>query len=241
MKPVTLVYPFYDNRFMLLRHLQEWLEYSPALKVAVKINIVDDASPNCRASEIVNEFGYTGLDIRVWRVQEDIPWNQDGARNLAMLHAATEWTYMTDMDHLLPKKQAEFMMLFIEELARPGEYYMPTQALTNGVKLLPHPNSYLMRRDDFWAMGGYDEDFAGWYGSDGNFRKCCRGAGMLEFPVTHWHTVVHRSTDIADANTKLSRKDGPMYAPLNAALNAKRKGPAYKASRPIRFQWVREL
>jgi len=242
MKQVTLVYAFYDNEEMLLRHLAEWHEYSSFVKTLIKIIIVDDASPNVVASEVVNFFGYTGVDIAVYRVQKDIPWNQDGARNLAMQEAQTEWVYMTDMDHLVPSDQVGRMLGFVEYCAVTGHYYMPDQRLTSGESVhRPHPNSFLMRVDDFWAMGGYDEDFAGWYGSDGNFRKCARGAGLVELPIDAFYTTVFRSEDIFDANTKLSRKEGSFYAPLNQKLNAKRKGPPYKAVNPVRFEWKREL
>jgi len=35
----------------------------------------------------------------------------------------------------------------------------------------PHPNSYVMTRDMYWAIGGHDEDYAGIYGKDYLFRK----------------------------------------------------------------------
>ncbi|HMF59116.1 MAG TPA: glycosyltransferase [Vicinamibacterales bacterium] len=242
MRPITLVYAFYDNKNMLLRHLREWLSYAPEAKVAIKIIVVDDASPSCNAADIVREFGYTGMDIQVYRVKKDTPWNQDGARNLAMTQCATEWAFMTDMDHLLPRSQAKLILEFVEDSAEAGWYYMPNQYLVHGGSLnRPHPNTYLMRRDDFWRMGGYDEDFAGWYGSDGNFRKCAKGAGLMEIPIMHFHTVVFRAGDIQDANTKLSRKEGPMYAPLNHKLERKRRGPPYRAVNPVRFEWKREL
>ena len=242
MKQVTLVYAFYDNKNMLMQHLKTWLDYSPILKMGIKVVIVDDASPGCNAAEVIADFGYTGMDIEVYRVLKDIPWNQDGARNLAMQEVKTDWVLMTDMDHLLPKRQAELMLEFVEDKAAPGWYYMPDQWLVQGVSLhKPHPNTFLMRVDDFWVMGGYDEDFAGWYGSDGNFRKCARGAGLVEIPTLAFYTVVYRTTDIEDANTKLSRKEGTFYAPLNPKLKAKRTGPPYKAVNPVRFQWKREL
>jgi hypothetical protein len=239
---VTLVYAYYENPDMLRRHLEEWRQYSIEAKTSISVIVVDDGSPTHSAVKVTTEFGYTGVDLRVYRVKEDIPWNQDGARNIGMFEAQTEWCLMMDMDHLLTKSQVDEMLKFVDEKAEPRVYYMPNQHTKDGVDLQrPHPNGYLFRRSDFWAMGGYDEDFAGWYGSDGNFRKCAKGLGLIEAPITDFYTVVYRSTDILDANTKLSRKDGPMYAPLNPLLNAKRKGPAYYAKNPLRCAYQRLL
>lgn len=236
---LTFVYAYYDNGDMLRRHLMEWAAYKPEHKSQIQIIIVDDASPNKPAMPIV-QGNYSGIDTRVYRVIPDIPWNQDGARNLGMARASTDWAFMTDMDHLVSRGQIGRMLAF-EPLR--GNYYLPNQYTTDGMNLRkPHPNTYLMHVEDFWSMGGYDEDFAGVYGSDGNFRKCCRGAGLLEIVTMSFHTVVYRGEDIEDARTTAyGRKESQFYRPHHPRLEAKAKGPPYKATDPIRFRYRREI
>lgn len=247
MRELTLVLAYYDNAGMLLRHLEEWRSYPQQARERVSLVLVDDGSPNKDAASVLHQWA-GGADLsaslplktQVFRIVPNIPWNQDGARNLAMRHVVTHWAFMTDMDHLLPREE---VMKVLAMDTRPRTYYLPNQLLADGTSLeRPHPNSYLMRTLDFWSMGGYDEDFAGWYGSDGNFRRCAKGAGLREQPTRAFSTIVFRAHDIADANTRdWGRKGSPFHAVNNPVLQAKRTGRPYKAVNPIRFPWVRVL
>lgn len=246
---VTIVMPYYDNGGMLLQHLAAWEDYPAALRDRVKVIVVDDGSPKAPAVEVLRAAGYRDrdaggaglpvpLNLRIYRIKTDIPWNQDGARNLAMKRTDTVWAFMTDMDHLLPASQIAPLLALD---AQPRRMYMPVQYLTDGTSLgRPHPNSFLLRVADFWGMGGYDEDFAGWYGSDGNFRRCAKFAGLVEQPTTAFHTVVYRPRDCFDANTKAyGRKNSSFHVPNNRELFKKARGKPYKATNPIRFEWER--
>lgn len=238
---LTIIYAYYENPKMFERQLGNWMTYPKLLRDRIEFIVVDDGSPRNPAQAVIDaNGGFPLLDLRVYRVLVDIPWNQDGARNLAMSECRTLWAFMTDMDHLLPPDQASLMLRYP---AQHGHYYMPDQQLTNGESLQrPHPNSYLMSRADFWMMGGYDEDFAGYYGSDYNFRRCAVVSGLIEKYEPKIHTVVYRTQDEFDANTKdYSRKEGPLAAKNNPTLLRKMQGPPYRAENPIRFPYERVL
>jgi hypothetical protein len=116
-----------------------------------------------------------------------------------------------------------------------------SQIKTDGTVLGEHPNTYLMEQHDFWNCGGYDEDFAGWYGSDGNFRKNMKGLGLREIRTSAWHTIVYRKEDIFDACTHdFGRKDSAFYRAHNPALEHKRRSSAYRARNHLRFGWLEE-
>jgi hypothetical protein len=238
----TFVYAYYNNPTMLARHLKEWRVYSEHAKNNIRFVIVDDASPVFPAKAVLSAewLARAQLNVSLYRVIPNIPWNQDGARNLGMQEARTDWAFMTDMDHLVPAGEADRILALD---GQPRVYYMPDQRLTNGTSLArPHPNSYLMRVSDFWEMGGYDEDFAGFYGSDGNFRRCATGAGLAEKHTTDFHTVVFRTEDIFDANTKgMGRKGSALHVKNNKRLRRKIRSKPYKAVNPVRFKWVRVL
>lgn len=238
----TFVMAYYENADMLMRHFEEWEKYPAALKARMRFVVVDDGSPKRPAKGAYRDFGGLAPSIRfaLFRVVPNIPWNQDGARNLAMKHAETAWAFMTDADHILPADEAAAMLTIDPE---PKTYYMPNQKLVSGESLdRPHPNSYLMRVADFWGMGGYDEDFAGFYGSDGNFRRCAQGAGLLEKHTASFSTTVYRTHDCFDANTKdWGRKGSSLHVAFNPRLMRKKSLPPYKAINPIRFQWERVI
>lgn len=237
---VTIVMPYYENPNMLNAHLREWRAYKTPEKTQLRVVIVDDGSPrNPAVNVIVDASNSLPFPIAVYRIVPNIPWNQDGARNLAMKHVETEWVLMTDMDHMLTWDDAAAFLRFMETVRR-GFYYMPHRVDFDGKANHPHANSYVFNVTDFWNMGGYDEDFAGCYGSDGNFRKCARGYGLIEkvtaaFELTRWGSNV-----IDDANTKdWGRKDSPYHRSQFPHIEAKSRGPAYVAQNPIRFDWQR--
>lgn len=240
MNTVTLVMAYYDNARMLQEHVLHWNRYSEDAQSRVRVIVVDDGSPEISASDLLrDEDILRKMDIQVYRVKPDIPWNQDGARNLGMKQCSTDWALLTDMDHVLHEDQVEALLKFQPSH---GSYYLPRRLITDGTEIHPHPNTFLFNRCDFWDMGGYDEDFAGHYGSDGNFRKCAQGAGLREVETTAFALTVYRREEIADANTRrYGRKESEFYSAKNPVLNAKRRGPPYRAQRPIRFEWSREL
>lgn len=237
---ITLVFTFFDNPAMLIRQATEWNHYAEEHKKEIAIIVVDDCSRESDAAETLAAVGVRGLTIEVYRVQWQIPWNQDGCRNLAMQRCRTEWAFMTDIDHVLPRDQVHHLLSFRPQR---GEYYMPIQLLTDGTSLFrPHPNSYLMHREDYWSIGGYDEDFAGYYGSDGNFRGRAKGLGLREVYTGDFKTVVFRTQDIYDANTKgLGRKNTAYHVKSCPRLRRKSAGGPYVAQDPVRFEYERTL
>lgn len=240
MKRFSLIYPYYDNPEMLKRHLDEWQNWAPELRDLATFIVVDDCSPTPALDEIL-QLGAEKLPVKVYRVKVDQAWGQDAARNIGMRETLNDWNLMTDMDHMLTRAGAERMSTFLER-AKKGTYYMPARVRTSGAEYHAHPNTFLMHKDDFWRMGGYDEDFVGYYGSDGNFRKCCKGSGLVELHVAEWAMVLHGSSDCADANTRaFTRKEGPLWAAKNPFLNKKRMGPGYKAQNPFRQPYERVL
>lgn len=175
MRLLTLVYAYYDNPGMLAFQYDVWRKYPERHKAHLRVVIVDDASPRFPAVDVPRPEGIP--QISIYRAREDIPWHQDAARNLGAHVAGNGWLFLSDMDHVLPAESLEIIEK-LPEVARMRFYTFDRwDAGTNGLMLdkqghpKPHPNTYLMRRNVYWAAGGYDEDFCGVYGTDGIFRK----------------------------------------------------------------------
>ena len=228
---ITLVYAYYNNWQMLQRHLQEWTQYPPEIKSRLSAIVVDDCS-----RQPIKELPGVGFEIQVYRVLEDIPWNVDGARNLAMSRFEG-WALLTDMDHLLTVDNAR--RIFRMKIEK-GTAYRPKR-LNGGQPYKRHINSYLIHTEDFWKAGGHDEDFAGYYGSgDTNLRNISAVCRVVE--TDDFALELYNSGRIPDAKTKdLGRFDSKYCAKRVPRLLAKRKGPAYKAENPLRFKWVKVL
>lgn len=103
--------------------------------------------------------------IKIVRIIDDIKWNQPGARNLGF-HVSNGWIVCADIDHLVLKENIE--QLEKTNLKRGTIYYLGRED-TNSV------NIYVIHKDDFDSIGGYDEDFCGNYGYDDiHFYNKCR-------------------------------------------------------------------
>lgn len=93
------------------------------------------------------------LDIR--------PWTQDIARNKAAALAQGQYLLMTDIDHVFTAKALAYIERFEGNMGRfhrrAGIFVEGTpRPLSVYVKPVP-PNVYLIRRDVFMDLGGYDE------------------------------------------------------------------------------------
>jgi hypothetical protein len=209
---LTIGVAYYRNAGMLARQYAEWAGYPDHLKAQVEAIVVDDSSPE-RAEDVPRPDGLPTLRIgRLVDVKnpETPPWRQDAARNRAAYDAVGDWLFLSDMDHVLPA--TSLAAIFDRCISGPDAVYSfqrldapnLTPKLDKQGRLHPHPNTYLMRKSRYWAVGGYDEDFGGIYGTDGPFKK----AVLAESAIVHLDDVpiVRYSRDvIPDASTRVDR------------------------------------
>lgn len=168
MRALSICIPYYRNPGMLAEQYRVWSGYPDALKSRVEVVLVDDGSPDEAALDVPRPDGLP--DLRIYRVMEDRPWHQHGARNLAADRAGHPWLLLTDMDHVLPAASLAALLDVKEKaaiytLARLDAPHMRPMLGKDG-RPKPHPNSFAMTRDLYWRIGGYDERLCGVYGTD---------------------------------------------------------------------------
>lgn len=173
-KPVTLVYPYYENPQFLTRQLQNWRTYNESLRQWVRVIIVDDGSPRNPASTVLQGSSFP-IPIRLFRIEVDVRWNWLAARNIGMKHAKG-WCVLTDMDHVVTAKTMHQIVAGIHD---PDVIYRFSRREHTGQPIHPHPNSMLMTRKMFWKVGGYDEALSGHYGTDGDWRRRCAATAKV--------------------------------------------------------------
>ncbi len=164
--PIELSYiiPCYieeHNKDSIDKLLRIYASYDKALVDRIQFVLVDDHSPLP-----VSIDSDLDLNVKVLRINENIPWNQPGAHNLAVLYASCDKMIMSDLDHLFPEKS----LRHIVDLPQLGKLmYKPFRYAADGSELHPHPNTFILSRGRFFENYGYDEEFSGAYGYEDGF------------------------------------------------------------------------
>jgi len=239
MEKLQLIYPYYENPQMLVTQLHTWANWPRDLAKKIKIILVDDGSQKTQAIQLID--GAVGLpDLELYRILINIPWNQNGAHNLGFDRAENGWCLTTDIDHVIEADQLHVILALAKN---PKCYYTfaRQQVRAPGKVFKRHPNSWMLTREMFWASGGYDEDFSGFYGSDVCFRRALTLVGKrVDLPDSCYLTV-YDEKDIPDANTREWGRKDSKYHSANDPVLAKKRGKTYKAENPLRFPWEKVL
>lgn len=179
MNKITLIMAYYDNPTMLLRQLENIETYDTEIKQNLELVVIDDCSPNSPAWIQL----YPGIPVRLYRTLIDVPWNQDFCRNLGAMVAKNEWLLLTDIDHLIPESTMRSIMQ--ERLKKSVVYRFARVSAPLCMPYKLHPNTWLMTREFYWHIGGYDERFAGHYGTDGDFRdRINKYTNIIDLPYS---------------------------------------------------------
>jgi hypothetical protein len=235
--------PFYMNPGQLALQYGVWRDWPAKVRHAIKVVIVDDGSPEGPAANVPRPYGLPAVEI--YRVTEDRPWHQHGARNLGAHVAPDGWLLLTDMDHVLNTVSAAALLKAIGKgNLDEGTVYMldrveadtgePTLGKDGNPK--PHPNSFVLTREMFWRIGGYDERATGFYGTDKLFRERAfrvANRGHLNIPlVRYWRDLVPDAS-----TTTLPRKEGRDPMVKARALHQIAKAPDARVA--LDFPWER--
>lgn len=182
MRKISVVMAYYENPGMLRRQVEHLATFKADLLECLEYVVVDDGSPKFPAAFNQDVLKFA---CQMWRMGVDIRWNQDACRNLGVREARNEWVLITDMDHMIP--ETTFRGVTTEVLSERSIYKFTRVDDVTFTEYKPHPNSWLMTKEMYNKVGGYDERFAGYYGTDWDFRdRAMRAAEyikMLPLPL----------------------------------------------------------
>ena len=226
MTPTTLVMAYYDNPTMLARHYDNILALPAQLRDLLSVVIVDDGSPRWPAQPPV-DLG--GVSVQIYRMRQDVRWNQDACRNVGVDHSETSWVLMTDIDHVVP--ELTWRTLLLRRWDARTVYTLGRVSAPEMDPYKPHPNTWFMSRGTFERIGGYDERFAGYYGTDGDFRDRIL---VKNLKVTRLKENIIRipRTVVADASTTTYLRKQP--EDREAITRIKQERAALADKRPLR-------
>ena len=171
-KRMTFLLLYYNSHKFLSHQVKSWTNFSKAALDQIQFVIIDDGSAfgHTAADFLRINRNYTkGLDIVVFKIDQDLAWNIGGARNLGFLMANTEWVFMNDADIEVRAETIDFVTKLINQQdnrfngTNSEKVYLYFKRWTEaGVK--NHPAVMLIKKEHFWMLGGCDEDFVGHYG-----------------------------------------------------------------------------
>ncbi len=234
---ITVVIPYYRNPKMLQFQIENWLTWDDFILDRVKFIIVDDGSPE----PLELEPGNT-LNIKVARIEENIPWNFSGAKNLGVHLCTTEWFLLHDIDYVFDREA----MRGVIQLDRSNKerFFRFRCVMHNSGKLKRkdhHPiSSFFCNTNTFWLAGGHDEDFSGHYTCHDNAvywrltRVHCAVDATLDSP----HMVAYVRSEVADADTDHEEEGWSRNGYRNRLLlSEKRQEIKPWSDEYLRFEW----
>ena len=163
-KKITINLSFYNQNEVLKQHVLSWKGWDDSVKEYFSFCIIDDCS-KVKATDVLEGIDLSDLDISIYRVKEDIVCNIAGVRNLAAKVCETEWMIILDMDTMISEDLAKSIL---KQNAKPRKCFKfnrrvvsnPAHPKHNQI----HPAVCLLRKEDYWKVGGCEEDLVGHYG-----------------------------------------------------------------------------
>lgn len=243
MRLVTLAMAVYGQPKMLDVWFKTLRSYPKDLWDQMELIIVDDCGtpPAMIPKDIQNM-----LPCRLFRVLEDIHWNQPGARNLALEHMTTKMVLFVDPDMIFPMAMMR-KMLEVGAALGPRRIIRFSLKHRTGTKSdiidMSSPNTWFMQVADFKAIKGYDEDFSGHKGwSDVQLLDVMRSAYRVHHSADLYADFygVNEVEDAAVVGLDRSTVHNKKLRVYNTRVSKQMGGWVKFSKRPVpklRFKW----
>ncbi len=260
---LTLMYPCFGQEKRISKLLKVWDAWSNDTKDNVQILLIDDHGTPSVEDMVLDKT--MDCNLSVYRIQDDVKYNMPGALNLGMMVASTPWILTMDTDYSF---QPDVMQRLLDFKPVQGEVYAffldrVIEGVHQAKDTRVHTNTFLLHKDVFTNLNGFDEDFSGKWSH--KLQPVLRELGDSSLPLKfskdiqgygyHDNAFIHKLQDvgyvyvqqrgyiatewvddIVDKNTE--------YTEINRRLckgiyNAKRQGKLPYSTDMLRFKWKR--
>ena len=232
---LSIISHFYNHIEKVNEQLARWSQLPAQILSMVEFILVDDFSD----TEFVPPV--TPLNLRCFKVDTDIDWNQAGCRNLGVLNARGEWSLLFDIDQKLTPAAVPVILANLDRLDPSTLHYLRAEDSYDDINKVTsefHVNSFLVNTSKFKTIGLYDEDFTGHYGyedlylpymweKNGGLKTLLREPFFFEGNLNFRTESLNRDLE---RNAALGNQ--------KVALLAQHQGPgAVRPTHLLRFQW----
>jgi Glycosyl transferase family 2 len=218
---ITLFHIYYNQQAMLKLHRAAWSQHAHE----VSYLLIDDGSPRPIA-------GFEHKNLTIARIEEDIPWNIAGARNLGFSLAKTDWVLGADIDHVIGAR-ALSQILALDFNDANVAYTFSRRDETGNLGCETTIN-LLMNKQRFFEVGGYDEDFSGHYGREETFFYHCLRRKKVK--IVSCKDIVLDWYPQRGATRALSRSKATNTRIFDNKMIARKNG-TYQNGPILRFKW----
>jgi glycosyltransferase involved in cell wall biosynthesis len=157
---LTLMYPCFGQEDRILKLLEVWDAWSEDVKQHVDIILIDDhGTPSIEDMLVDREMDY---NLSVYRILDDINNNMSGAMNLGMMAAVTPWLLSMDTDYTFMPDVMQQLLDFKPHRNEVYHFFLERVPHDERVSKMQraHTNTFLLHKDTFTALNGFDEDFS---------------------------------------------------------------------------------
>jgi hypothetical protein len=168
MDRITIYFPYYNQPETLKHQLDTMSSYSAPIRNRVALFIVDDGSQAKPALPVVEQKHLDKLDITLYRINIDIPWNMPEANNLAFREIKTDYVIRNDIDHFFDESNLTNLLGKKRNIGK--HYYRFSRITAHDGEVIGSPkNIYMVSRANYLKTKGYNESLSGNYGDDLDF------------------------------------------------------------------------
>ncbi len=139
-------------------HVAIWKSLPREITSQVEFLCVDDFS------DVPLRIHKGHLNLRLFRVTDEIEWNMPGCKNLAVAMSRADWLLFFDVDNIADAKSLQSIVASLGNLQRSTMYRF--RRVQDGQDVDSHINTMVISKWAFFKAGWMDEDFAGHYGYD---------------------------------------------------------------------------
>lgn len=158
---ISLGTTYYNNPEQILEFVKTHVDFVDELI------IVDDGSQHYPLNTVI----CSSSKIRLFRVKKDYGFNSHGCRNLIMSVATNDWVVLLDSDRKFIYPEIAFNIIKDTKLNPKVRYRFWVHVMELTKSLHESVNDYLIHKDHFFSVGGYDEELIGVRSGDREFFK----------------------------------------------------------------------
>lgn len=156
---LSYIVPLYFNQKnyqTLIDMLNYYNKMEDSIRTKIHFILVDDHS-----SIVIKIPENIDLNYSLYRITDNITWNQAGARNLGVTMAKSSKIILTDSDHLFPEK---LLKMILKSKIPKNKVYKFKRENEEKMALSSPCNIFYTTKSIFFSTLGYDEEFCGAYG-----------------------------------------------------------------------------